>query len=252
VLLAELDIRHTRRHMSTRRVGLGDVHLPSDGVAYGPLLLGCVVAANIEGIDDEQRSALDGLLREARHGLVLPKRALRFRLQTDLEGLAQSRHRLLGADGGLTVELDVHGAFPPPQVLGAVMAAAAMAAYPRRAAFRAIDQAVQMPGLMPEGVRVTYLTDMRAGPRPSAAGARVNGRVHVDPWRGVSAERRWAMEVFGFGADVSPPRDEVLRRFRRLVRLAHPDHGGVKAMAAARIGELGEARRLLLGFIDAH
>jgi curved DNA-binding protein CbpA len=41
-------------------------------------------------------------------------------------------------------------------------------------------------------------------------------------------------------------RDEVLRRFRRLIRLAHPDHGGASDAAAERIAELTEARELLL------
>jgi curved DNA-binding protein CbpA len=41
----------------------------------------------------------------------------------------------------------------------------------------------------------------------------------------------------------------VQKRFRRLVRLAHPDHGGGSAGAAERIAELTEARELLLGVI---
>jgi curved DNA-binding protein CbpA len=54
------------------------------------------------------------------------------------------------------------------------------------------------------------------------------------------------MEVLGFGPDAAPQREEVLRRFRRLVRLAHPDHGAAHGGAAERIVELGEARRVLL------
>jgi curved DNA-binding protein CbpA len=41
----------------------------------------------------------------------------------------------------------------------------------------------------------------------------------------------------------------VQKRFRRLVRLAHPDHGGGSVGAAERIAELTEARELLLGVI---
>ena len=44
-------------------------------------------------------------------------------------------------------------------------------------------------------------------------------------------------------------RDDVQRRFRRLVRLAHPDHGGESAGAAERIAELAEARELLLSVV---
>jgi DnaJ-class molecular chaperone with C-terminal Zn finger domain len=176
-------------------------------------------------------------------GLSVPRRALRFRLQTDTEGLALSRHRLLGEGGELLLELDVHGQYPVPQLLGVVMAAAAMATYPRTLSLRAIEQAVERPGVLPEGMVVRYVTEARARPRPPI-GIRV---VDGDTWWGIPPERRWAMEVLGFGPGTEPERDEVLRRFRRLVRLAHPDHGGARNFAAERIVELGEARRVLLG-----
>ncbi len=54
------------------------------------------------------------------------------------------------------------------------------------------------------------------------------------------------MEVLGFAPGAPPERDEILRRFRRLIRLAHPDHGAAHGGAAERIVELGEARRVLL------
>jgi hypothetical protein len=38
----------------------------------------------------------------------------------------------------------------------------------------------------------------------------------------------------------------VQRRFRELLREAHPDHGGEAAEAALRISQLSEARRVLL------
>jgi curved DNA-binding protein CbpA len=57
------------------------------------------------------------------------------------------------------------------------------------------------------------------------------------------------MEVLGLGAGMTLRRDDVQRRFRRLVRLAHPDHGAVSDGAAERIAELSEARELLLGII---
>ena len=54
------------------------------------------------------------------------------------------------------------------------------------------------------------------------------------------------MEVFGIGAGRAVDRREVQRRFRRLLRVAHPDHGGDTEGAAERIAELTEARELLL------
>jgi len=249
LLLAELTVRHTRRHMPTRRVALGDRVLPTGHPGYGPLLLACVVATTVDGLDEEQAEALPVLLREARTGLSVPRRALRFRLQVDTEGLAYSRHRLLGEAGGLVAELDVHGHHPVPQILGAVMAAAALASYPRRLALRAIESAVERPGVLPEGITARWVThvqqaagDFSRGPAAAAPG---KGRA-ADVWWGVPAERRWAMEVLGFGPEAAPEREDVLRRFRRLVRLAHPDHGAAHGGAAERIVELGEARRVLL------
>jgi len=146
-------------------------------------------------------------------------------------------------------ELDVHGLHPVPQLLGAVMAAADMASYPRQLALRAIEGAIERPGVLPDGITARWVTHVQQGagtfsPGPAAA-APGKGRA-TDVWWGVPAERRWAMEVFGFGPDSSPEREDVLRRFRRLVRLAHPDHGAAHGGAAERIVELGEARRVLL------
>ena len=74
-------------------------------------------------------------------------------------------------------------------------------------------------------------------------------RVEGDEWRGVPSERRWAMEVLGLHGNMAIDRDDVQRRFRRLVRLAHPDQGATNAGAAERIAELSEAREALLAVI---
>jgi hypothetical protein len=65
-------------------------------------------------------------------------------------------------------------------------------------------------------------------------------------WIDVPADERWAMEVLGLRAGMRVARDDVNRRFRRLLRDAHPDSGGASAGAAARIEELTEARSILL------
>jgi curved DNA-binding protein CbpA len=54
------------------------------------------------------------------------------------------------------------------------------------------------------------------------------------------------MEVLGLRAGMNIDRDDVNRRFRRLLRDAHPDSGGAAGAAAARIAELTEARTILL------
>ncbi len=54
------------------------------------------------------------------------------------------------------------------------------------------------------------------------------------------------MEVLGLRAGMDVERDDVNRRFRRLLRDAHPDSGGAVAKAAGRIAELTKARAILL------
>jgi len=50
---------------------------------------------------------------------------------------------------------------------------------------------------------------------------------------------------------MSVDREDVQSRFRRLVRLAHPDHGAEHERAAERLAELAEARELLLAYVEA-
>ena len=59
------------------------------------------------------------------------------------------------------------------------------------------------------------------------------------------------MEVLGLRSGMLVERDDVQKRFRRLVRLAHPDHGAGSAGAAERIAELADAREVLLGLVDS-
>ena len=76
VLLAELNIRHTRRHMPTRRVAVDDGYLPTSGPAFGGVLLGAVIAEHVPGLDEEQFDALDRLVDgRARRAHRAPHRA---------------------------------------------------------------------------------------------------------------------------------------------------------------------------------
>jgi hypothetical protein len=246
--LAELEVRHTRRHQPTRRVAIPYTRLPMDRGQYGAVLLGCVVAATVGGVLDEQREALPAFLTEARLGpIAIPKRRLRFRLQTDVHGLARSRHLLFGEEGGLVAELDLHSQYPAPQLIGAVWAASQLPTRPRDLCLRAIERAIGAPGVYPSEVTVRLRTEIPPshipfGPDPT---------IPIADWTGVDPDLRWAMEVLGYGPADRPDRNDVQRRFRRLLRLAHPDHGGEADAAADRIDELGEARRTLLGGLDS-
>lgn len=250
MLLAELNIRHTRRHMPTRRVALDDVYLPTSGAAYGGVLLGSVVSEFAPELDDEQRELIPRLLHDAREGLAVPRIALRYRLQTDRHGLDRSRHRIVGesaADGAsarVVLELDCHSR-ADPQVIGAVMAAAALPSSARSAGLTAIEHALRRPSL-PDGMAVTRMYEGVPGLAPFAPGAAVPGTNGDNQWQGVPSERRWAMEVLGLRAGMDVDRADVVARFRRLVRLAHPDHGATGDGAAERLAELAEARELLL------
>jgi hypothetical protein len=248
VLLAELIVCHTRRHMPTRRVAIDQAYLPTSGVGHGTTLAAALVAINLPLVPEEQREVLPRLLDQARTGLTIPRIALRHRLQHDTHGLDRSRHRILGEDGHLVVEIDRHGS-PTPQVLGAVMAAAALPSTGRTVVLDAIRRVVdgRWYGLAAD-VELRVLWERETRPPPLAG---MRGRVAGAPpeelaWRGIASDQRWAMEVLGLrpGADVR--RDDVNRRFRRLLRDAHPDSGGVAQQAATRIAELSEARTILL------
>ncbi|HZJ27574.1 MAG TPA: J domain-containing protein [Acidimicrobiia bacterium] len=253
-ILSELSIRHTRRHQPTRRVAVDGAYLPTSGNGYGAVLLGAVVAEHVAGLDEEQQDLLPRFLREARRGeLDVPTIALRYRLQTDVHGLDRSRHRFVSeAFHALSVlELDVHGS-AAPQVIGVVMAAAAMGPTARARAFRAIDAGLARAGALPEGVIVRRLEHGVPGalPPPPGSGHAAGSGGPYEAWRGIPAERRWAMEVLGVQAGIVIDRGDIQQRFRRLLRIAHPDQGGESRGAAERIAELSEARDLLLAGFD--
>jgi hypothetical protein len=260
MLLAELDIRHTRRHLPTRRVALAHARLPMSPTPYGAVLVGAVVSDNVGELDDELRDDLDRLIAAARSGHIrVPSGALRHRVQHDLHGLARSRHRLVGDDGLLVAELAVHGSNPAAQVIGALLGVARMAPHPRLVALRSVERALQRPGSFPDDLVVRHLTQIEhtdplglglAGAHELPDGWFVDPDLE-EQWRGFGAEERWAMETLGFSPDVLPVATEVQRRFRRLVTFAHPDHGGTADDAASRIQELGEARRMLLEQLQA-
>ena len=148
------------------------------------------------------------------------------------------------------LEIDAHGA-QIPQVLGAVLGAAWLPVSGRNAAIDALRLVARgrWGGLAPD-VEVRFVApDMWDYLRPPLAASDSwlpGGPPDEEDWRGVAADQRWAMEVLGLRATMEVDRDDVNRRFRRLLRDAHPDSGGAAGAAAARIAELTEARTILL------
>jgi len=232
MLLAELEVRHSRAVAPTRRVALGEHWLPTDPApGFGGILLAGVVAAHVNLVDDETFGDLLALVTDLEHGRRIAQPRLRHRFQTDVVGLDRSRHTLRGNGERLTFEFDDH-AGPVPQILGAVYGAAQVGWSARPAVFGVLRKGLRWEG--PIGPELAeYLVDPTAG--------------RSGPWRPAPNDSRWALDILGFAADTDPVAAEVRRRFRRLLRAAHPDHGGRSDRAGQRILELTEARRILLG-----
>lgn len=146
----------------------------------------------------------------------------------DTVGLDRSRHRLVGHGEDLELDYDGHGA-AMPQVLGAVYAAAKLSYKARPAVFRLLRRATRWDGANDDRL-ITFITSDEA----------------TRAWRRSAYDARWALELLGFRAHTEPGRTEIIKRFRELVRRAHPDHGGAVTEAAQRITELSEAKRILL------
>jgi hypothetical protein len=231
MVLAELEIRHSRAIAPTRRVALGLHWLPTDPApGFGGILLAGIVAAHLGGVDPELFAPLLVLISDLEDGRRIAQPRLRHRFQTDVVGLDRSRHKLVGDGERMTFEFDDH-AGPVPQILGAVYAAATLQRTARPAVFATIRKAMRWDA--PIGPELAeWLVDPTAG--------------RSLPRRGVPTDARWALQVLGFGAGTEPEPDEVRQRFRALVREAHPDHGALSQGAGQRILELTEARRILL------
>ena len=231
MLLAELEIWHSRPIAPTRRVALGRRLLPlAPAPGFGGLLLGAIVASHIVDLDPEVVPELSVLLDDLQAGRRIAQPRLRHRLQVDHIGLAKSTHRLLGSGDELEFHLKAEGS-PATQVLGAAYAAGRIDRAHRAATMDVLRRAMRWRGDV-DATLVAHLSGA-IGVRARSAGAFAHPEL-------------WARNVLGFTDGDAPARREVQRRFRSLLRDAHPDAGGAHAHAAQRIAELTEARDILL------
>jgi len=211
-------------------VALGDSWLPAEPPpGPGGVLLGGLVAAHVDAIDDELLVDLLGLIDDLESERRLPQPRLRHRFQTDVHGLDRSRHKLVAVGEEMVFELDDHGP-AIPQVLGAVYAVRILPPESQPPVFDVLRRALRWDGPLGPDL-VAYLRDRRG------AGL---------PWRGMPTDLRWALRVLGFEPESDPGGDEIRKRFRSCLREAHPDHGADHEGAGLRILELTEARRILL------
>ena len=228
MVLAEIEIRHSRAIAPTRRVALGELFLPTDPPNHGGLLLAGILGGWAGSLPDEERDGVDRLLWDLEYRGNVSQPRLRHRFQTDVVGLDRSRHRLVEENGEAVLHLDDHGA-AMPQVLGAVYAASRLSSAVRPGVFRLLRRATRWEGEV-DGRMLHYLSGDEAAFLASQA----------------QGDERWALQVLGFSTRSEPPRSDILRRFRMLIRDAHPDHGAEAEGAGTRITELAEAKRILL------
>ena len=159
MILAELEVFHSRAIAPTRRVAVGDRRLPTTPApGFGGILLGGIVAAHVPVLDPDLFDDLDRLARQLEAGYSIPQPRLRHRLQTDRVGLQRSVHRLRGEGEELSFELDDKGA-PAHHILAAVYAAGEMPLGSRSRVMEAIRKAMRWTGGI-DGSLVAHLSGL--------------------------------------------------------------------------------------------
>ena len=228
MLLAELEVWHTRPAVPTRRVALGHLVLPVDPPpGFGGLLLGAVVAAHLDGVEEELWPDVHRLIGQVERGERVVQPRLRHRFQVDRHGLARSTHRLLGEGDELRFDFQAVGT-PLAQVLGAVYAVERLDLASRRLIAPILHKAAHWRGPIGPSL-IAHL----AGAKTAALS------LLADPVA-------WAMDVLGFPQGAPrPSKRDVTAQYRSRMRDVHPDHGGDGAAAGQAILDLNEARRIL-------
>src|SRR6478752_7853697 len=153
MLLAELEVFHSRPIAPTRRVAIGVAVLPTaPAPGFGGLLLGGIVATFIPEVDPDLLEDLTRLTHQVEAGQRIAQPRLRHRLQDDRVGLSKCPHRLFGTGEELIFDL-CESTSAEPNVLGAVYAAGRLAPAVRPAVFAAMRRAMNWRGeLGPEFV----------------------------------------------------------------------------------------------------
>ena len=228
MLLAELEVWHTRPLAPTRRLALGNLVLPVDPApGFGGLLLGAVVAGHIRDVPIEVVPDVHRLIDQVERGDRVVQPRLRHRFQVDRHGLALSTHRLVGDGDEIRFDFRTTGT-GTAQVLGAIYGVERLEESSRRMIAPVLHKSMRWRG--PVGPElIAHL----AGTASSALSTL------ADP-------RAWALDVLGFPVgSPTPSRREVTAQFRARMRTVHPDHGGDLAHASTAVYELAEARRIL-------
>lgn len=229
MLLAELEIFHSRPIAPTRRLSLGHMYLPVDPVpGFGGVLLGAIMAEHMRDVDEDLHVDIQRLLTEIERGSRVIQPRLRHRYQVDRHGLSHSTHRLVGVSDTVEFELNNNGT-PLQQVLGAIYSLERLDDAVRRHMVPLLRRASTWRGPLGPSF-ISYL----AGSASSSVSAL------ADP-------RAWALDILGFpGGTITVSKREIMTRYRESLRKAHPDHGGDERFASKAINDITEARRVLL------
>ncbi len=235
MVLAYLDVWHSRPIAPTRRVALGEFDLPTDP-APGPggLLLGAIIARFAPDLDRDIRSEMTTLMKEVERGLSIGQPRLRHRLQQDIIGLSCSSHRLVTSEDGLRFELEMHKGLPAQSALAAVYACEHVPLGRRAEVMAVLRRGLEWVGPLGPGL-IDHLV-----------GQEVAMRLRSGAYSTASSPLLWAMSILELDTDADLEPKEVQKSYRRLLRDAHPDHGAVEDDAADRIAELSRAREILL------
>ena len=233
MILAELEVFHSRPIAPTRRVALGRATLPvTPAPGFGGILLAGIVAAHMEELDPDLFDDLHRLTLQLQEGMRVPQPRLRHRFQQDRIGLTRSLHRLVGEGEDLAFELEDKGA-AAQHILAAVYAAGQLPVTARARVMDTIRKGMRWTGPLDQ-VFVAHLSGLDRSRDWSTAAFR-------DPVQ-------WALGVLDLTDGLTttvPDRGDIQRQFRDLLSVAHPDHGGDIDGAAQRISDLTEARRIL-------
>ena len=242
--LASIEAYLSRPIAPTRRIALGDLHLPIDTApGSGGVLLAGIMARFSRELDADTDEALSVLLDLLESGVRVAQPQLRHRMQVDRVGLMKARYHLESEDGRFRFRFDSRVGSATQHVLAAAYAGATLSGTDRAAAFAAMRKGLDWGGAVDDRF-VRFVADRR----------HLGATVGSDPVG-------WAMTVLGI--ERAAPSDSesddtgaatareqfhiaITGAFRRQLIAAHPDQGGDPERAADRIADIGEARRILL------
>lgn len=232
-ILASVTFFHSRPFAPTRRLALGDVHLPArPSPGWGGVLLGGMAASSAGEMAPDVMDEFMVLWNDLRLGRRIVQPRVRHRFQVDRQGLTSATVRLWRGPEGPVFEMPEDCAATPPHfLLAACYSVSAIDAEARVPVLDAIRKGISWQGAL-DSALVAHLS-----------GTGVGGGLPMD----VADPVAWALDLLGLSSADRHDVSAVRRQARRLLREAHPDHGASDETAAERIERLTEARRILLG-----